>query len=102
MKKEFKLKGLNKPWTAGGFESIYATVEQNGKGDWFHCAFDKENFPDDMLNGLFDMFKNSDENLWSGKNHKVAIEFYGSLKKPIIKELFLDDVVINNQPCSTD
>jgi hypothetical protein len=67
----FKLKGLNKPWKSGGFNSIYATVEY-GKEDWFHCAFDEKGFTDDRLSALFDMFKNPEENLWHEKHHKVA------------------------------
>jgi hypothetical protein len=83
----FKLIGLNKPWKANGFNSIYATVDR-GNEDWFHAAFDENLFQEDRLKALFDMFKNSEENLWHNKTHKVAIRMDG--EKPIIKELTLD------------
>lgn len=85
----FKLIGLNKPWKAGGFNHIYATVEQ-GKEDWFHSRFDEKLFPDDRLEALFGMFNNSAENLWHGKNHKVAIKIESG--DPVIKELILDGI----------
>lgn len=94
MKQTFRLKGLNKPWKSGGFNSIYATVEY-GKEDWFHCAFDEKYFSDEKLKELFDMFKNSEDNLWHEAIHNVSVKFdaYSSSWKPInpiIKELFLD------------
>lgn len=89
----FKLKGLNKPWKAGGFNNVYATVEY-GKEDWFHCAFDEKIFTPDRLNALFDMFKNSEDNLWHDKNHRVLVEYEGftggAPVNPIIKVLNLD------------
>jgi len=90
----FNLKGLNKPWKAGGFEGIYATVEY-GKEDWFHCRFDKELFSDSNLKGLFDLFKNSDNDPWKG-NNKVVVEFDGYSSggnpvNPIIKGLILEN-----------
>lgn len=94
MVKTFGLKGLNKAWKAGGFPSIYATVEY-GKEDWFHAPFDPKYFPDDRLEALFNMFKNSEESLWADAIHNVSVKFdaYSSSMTPInpvIKELFLD------------
>lgn len=90
MKSEYKLIGLNKPWKAGGFSSIYATVDK-GNEDWFHASFHNEFFPDARLNSLFGMFKNSDENLWHGKNHKVVVKYVHD--KPIITGLILDGII---------
>lgn len=89
MKTTFKLIGLNKGWKAAGFNSVYATVEK-GEEDWFHCAFEAKKFPDYKLNSLFDMFNNSEENLWHDRNHKVVIEF--DLETPLIIELILDRI----------
>lgn len=86
----FKLIGLNKPWKAGGFSSIYATIS-TGKEYWFHASFDKEEFPDERLNALFDMFKNNDDNLWYDKNHRVDIHYKDN--RPIIEKLTLDNLV---------
>lgn len=93
-KDAFVLKGLNKPWKSGGFNSIYATVEY-GKEDWFHCAFDENIFPADRLSALFDLFKNSEDNLWHDKIHKVLVEFEklsssGCPVNPVIKKLYLN------------
>lgn len=88
MTNEFRLIGLNRPWKAAGFNSVYATVEK-GIEDWFHCAFDPQEFSDERLDALFRMFKDSEENLWSGKIHKVVVELS---EKPIIKELLLDSL----------
>lgn len=87
MTQKFKLIGLNKPWKAGGFDSIYATVEQ-GVEDWFHCAFDEKEFSDSRLKSLFDMFHDAVENLWHGKTHFVEVDSSGN--RPIIKHLILD------------
>lgn len=87
MKSTHKLLGLNRAWKAAGFNSIYATVEK-GKGDWFHCAFESKKFPYKKLNELFDMFNDSEENLWHDRNHKVVIEH--DLESPLIIELILD------------
>lgn len=95
-RKTFKLKGLNKPWKAGGFESVYATVEY-GKEDWFHSPFDKDIYPDHQLKALFDLFKNSEESLWKDREHKVVIKFDGYSSSgrpvnPVIKEIILDRI----------
>lgn len=94
--KEFKLKGLNKPWIANGFSNVYATVEY-GKEDWFHSAFDEKLFAPDRLKALFNMFKDSEDNLWSQRNHKVKVmaEKYledGTPINPVIIELILDNI----------
>lgn len=90
----FVLKGLNRGWKAAGFPNVYGTIEY-GKEDWFHCAFDEELFPADRLDALFRLFKDTEDNLWSGKIHKVLIAFErlsssGCPVNPIIKELHLD------------
>lgn len=73
MRQEFKLIGLNTANRVGGFNSIYATVD-DGKNGWFHAPFDSRMFSDERLKEIFDQFKNSEENLWSGRNHKVTID----------------------------
>lgn len=92
-RKTFKLIGLNKPWKAGGFNSIYATIRY-GNNDWFHCKFDDKLFPYEKLNEIFDLFKNSKANIWHQRNHKVILMFDGYSHtgrpiNPIIKELLL-------------
>lgn len=95
MKREFKLIGLNKPWKSAGFNSIYATVEKPVE-DWFHAPFDSNNFSDEELNKIFDMFKNSEENLWHKRNHKVIIDTSVETKTEgqygVIVELILDGI----------
>ncbi len=86
----FKLVGLNRKSKTG----IYATVQYNGE-DWFHCDFDEQYFPIDRQYALFNMFKDSEENLWSGKNHSVTVvadKFHEkrSPVNPIIKVIYLD------------
>lgn len=70
---EYKLIGLNQAWKAGGFNSVYATVDDGNNG-WFHAPFEPRMFSDERLNEIFDMFKNSEESLWSGRNHRVVID----------------------------
>jgi len=86
----YKLIGLNRKTKTG----IYATVQYNGE-DWFHSDFDPEAFPIGRQYALFDMFKNTDENLWIGKNHRVTVQadkFFETRSpvNPIIKVLYLD------------
>jgi hypothetical protein len=86
----FKLKGLNRKTKTG----IYATVEY-GKEDWFHADVDESYMITERQYALFDMFKNSEENLWSGANHQVLVGFdgyydSGAPKNPIIKRIRID------------
>jgi hypothetical protein len=88
--KTYKLIGLNRKSKTG----IYATVQYNGE-DWFHADFDPEVFPIDRQYALFDMFKNTEENLWSGKTHTVTVQADKHFENrspvnPIIKVLYLD------------
>lgn len=88
--RHFKLIGLNRKSKTG----VYATVQYNGE-DWFHADFDPEVFPINRQYALFDMFKNSEENLWSEKNHGVTVKADKFFEKrspinPIIKVLHLD------------
>lgn len=90
MRATFRLRGLNKKTRTG----IYATVEY-GKEDWFHSDFDEKYFPIDRQYALFDMFKNSEDNLWKDAIHNVSIKFDGYSSggapiNPIIKEIYLD------------
>jgi len=94
MRQTFRLKGLNKPWKAGGFGGYYATVEY-GKEDWFHCGFDEKYISFERQKALFDMFKNTEENLWADAIHNVNVKFDGyssggAPMNPIIKEIYLD------------
>lgn len=86
----YKLIGLN----LRGKKGIYATVQYDGE-DWFHSDFDEEVFPIDRQLALFNMFKNSEENLWSKANHTVTVKAdkfmdNGRPVNPIIKVLYLD------------
>jgi len=86
----FKLIGLNRKGKTG----IYATVQYNGE-DWFHSDFDSNAFPVDRQYALFDMFKDTDENLWSNRNHTVTVQadrFFETRSpvNPLIKVLYLD------------
>ncbi len=88
--RRFKLIGLNRKTKTG----IYATVQYNGE-DWFHCDFDESVFPIDRQYALFDMFKNTEESLWSDRNHMVTVaadKFFDTRSpvNPIIKVLYLD------------
>lgn len=88
MTETFKLLGLNKPWKAGGFNGVYATVEC-GKEDWFHCAFDELIFPLEKQHQLFDYMKDPDQTF---KGSTVVVEFEkystGNVPvNPIIKEI---------------
>lgn len=88
----YKLIGLNKPWKAAGFNNVFATVEI-GIEDWGHYGFNEKLFPADRLNALFNKFKNSEENLWHKKNHKVVLDYSGvTPNTPTIKELILDGI----------
>ena len=85
----FKLKGLNRKAKTG----IYATVDLP-KEDWFHSDFDESVISIDRQYALFDMFKNSEENLWK-LNHTVEVEYDkmssgGVPVNPIIKKINLD------------
>lgn len=87
----YKLIGLNR---RGNKTGIYATVKYNGE-DWFHSDFDQEAFPIDRQLALFDMFKNTEENLWHKANHTVTVQatkFMDNSRpiNPIIKVLYLD------------
>lgn len=86
----YKLIGLN----LRGKKGIYATVQYNGE-DWFHSDFDEQVFPIDRQLALFNMFKNSEESLWSNADHMVTVKADKFFDKrapinPIIKVLYLD------------
>jgi hypothetical protein len=88
----FKMKGLNRKTKTG----VYATVEY-GKEDWFHADFDEKHISIERQYALFDMFKNTEDNLWSGKDHRVAVlaDGYRDDRRPVnplIVELFLDNL----------
>lgn len=98
MRQDFKLIGLNAPWTTGGFPGYYATIQTGSDdSDWFHSGFDENYISIERQKALFAMFKNSSDSLWSGKNHIVTVEFDrwspgGNPVKPIIVDLKLDDL----------
>lgn len=86
------------PWKArGDFNGNYYATVQTGEddSDWFHAPFDETVIPFEKQKEIFDWFKNSEENHWHGKNHKLVVKHEGFSTggnpiKPVIIEITLD------------